>query len=69
MKVAYVNLEEGIRIRSRRHADEVRVLSPEELELFKKNFVAIPEDFPTFISSDDHWADLKDYLWKVKQNL
>lgn len=61
-KVAYINLEESYRLYSRRLDAQITTLKPDELILFKENFIDTPVDFHEFITNDEEWADLRDYL-------
>lgn len=61
-KVLFVNLEESYRIRSRRNQKQISRLNQKELDLFSKNFISTPVDFPEFINTEEDWNTLRDYI-------
>ena len=61
-KVLVVNFEERCNIRIRRNIKQLGGLTKEETELFYKNFQTNDDTFPQFISSDDEWEELREFI-------
>jgi len=61
-KVLFINLEESYKLRSRRNRNQVSKLSRDEFELFCKNYISTPDEFPTFLNKEEDWIILKDYI-------
>jgi KaiC/GvpD/RAD55 family RecA-like ATPase len=68
-KVLFINLEESIRLRSRRNAKQIKRLSEEEFELFSENYYSTPGNFPEFLNSDEDWEKVSKYIEAVNPDL
>jgi len=64
-KVLFINLEESVRLRSRRNSKQIKRLNKEELKLFSDNYYSTPSDFPEFLNSEDDWKKVSEYIEAV----
>jgi KaiC/GvpD/RAD55 family RecA-like ATPase len=67
--VLFMSLEESMFLRSRRGAKQLEELTEDELELFKENYYSVPEDFPTFINTEEDWNKIKEYIDAVNPDV
>lgn len=68
-KIVFINLEESFRLRSRRNLKQIDVLSDEEYELFSKNYISTPEEFPEFLTTEEDWLSIRDYIINSKAKI
>lgn len=68
-KTLFINLEESYRIRSRRNLNQITILSEEEKALFSENYLSTPENFPEFLSTEEDWLDVSDYIKDSEANI
>jgi len=61
-KVLFINLEEGYKLRSRRNSKQIESLNDKEYKLFSKNYLSTPEEFPTFLNTEEDWEALQEYV-------